>query len=342
MKKLFNKIYDYLQRTFYLKELIINLILIIIVLFLCFYEFQYVIYKPGGAIKLNDRIYISDKQIDVGNYNMAYVSVAKANSINLLLSKIKKNWDTKKIEDITIKNTDYDTTFELEKIELQTSINTAIINAFNKADKDYEIENNKNIIYTISDEAKTDLKPLDEIKEINNKKFDDVISIKKYINTLENGEKITIKVIDENGKEKERYAKIYEKSGNKLVGVVIYNVFDLITNPKIEIKSRSSEAGASGGLMMSLALYDSLTKGDLTHKKKIVGTGTIDMDGNIGEIGGVKYKLLGAEKENADIFFIPEGNYKEAKKIYKKYELSFKLVKVSTFDDAINYLNKLK
>ena len=67
----------------------------------------------------------------------------------------------------------------------------------------------------------------------------------------------------------------------------------------------------------------------------------IDEDGNVGAIGGVKYKMLGAQKDGADIFFVPKENYDEAKKVYKKNNLSFELVMVETFDEAINYLNNL-
>ena len=84
-----------------------------------------------------------------------------------------------------------------------------------------------------------------------------------------------------------------------------------------------------------------LNSKDLSHGKKVMGTGTIDEDGNVGAIGGVKYKMLGAQKDGADIFFVPKENYDEAKKVYKKNNLSFELVMVETFDEAINYLNNL-
>lgn len=54
--------------------------------------------------------------------------------------------------------------------------------------------------------------------------------------------------------------------------------------------------------MTTLEIYNSLTDDDLTKGYKIVGTGTIDMEGNVGMIGGVKYKLKGAIKKKADIF----------------------------------------
>ena len=66
-------------------------------------------------------------------------------------------------------------------------------------------------------------------------------------------------------------------------------------------------------MITNLAIYNYLTEEDITHGKTIVGTGTIDINGNVGEISGVKYKLQGAIKEKADIFLVPSGdNYNEA------------------------------
>ena len=92
--------------------------------------------------------------------------------------------------------------------------------------------------------------------------------------------------------------------------------------------------------MLSLTIYDLLVKENLSHGRTIAGTGTIDRYGNVGEIGGVKYKIKGAVKDKADIFFVPKDNYKEAKKIVDKNKYKLKLVKVNTLKEAIEYLKK--
>ena len=93
--------------------------------------------------------------------------------------------------------------------------------------------------------------------------------------------------------------------------------------------------------MIALTIYSNLNKIDLTNGKKIAGTGTIDIDGNVGEISGVKYKLMGAVKEKADIFLVPKGNnYKEAKKIKKEKGYTIDIVPIETFEEALKYLKK--
>ena len=115
--------------------------------------------------------------------------------------------------------------------------------------------------------------------------------------------------------------------------------FDIESEHKIEINYKSRESGPSGGMMMALTTYTYLTGIDLTNGKKVVGTGTIDMDGNVGDIGGVKYKLIGAVKNKADIFLVPNGeNYEEAIKIKQEKGYKIKIIGVSNIKEAINKL----
>ena len=110
------------------------------------------------------------------------------------------------------------------------------------------------------------------------------------------------------------------------------------TDPKVNIKFKSSESGPSGGLITTLEIYNQLTKKDITKGRKIAGTGTIESDGSIGEIGGVEYKILGASEDKVDLFLVPEGNYKDALKYKKKHNLKIKLIKVKNIEDALNKL----
>ena len=93
---------------------------------------------------------------------------------------------------------------------------------------------------------------------------------------------------------------------------------------------------------MTLTIYSYLNNIDLTHGKKIVGTGTIDRNGNVGEISGIKYKLMGAVKEKADIFLVPQGeNYIEARNLKNEKSYDIDIVPVETFKEALKYLKEL-
>jgi len=74
----------------------------------------------------------------------------------------------------------------------------------------------------------------------------------------------------------------------------------------------------------------------ILNNKKICGTGTIDESGNIGEIGGVKYKMLGASKNKCDVFITPKENYEEAFNILLNTTITSSSVKVFLLSEKVN------
>lgn len=97
--------------------------------------------------------------------------------------------------------------------------------------------------------------------------------------------------------------------------------------------------GPSAGLMFALGTIDSLNTEDLTGGKVIAGTGTIDDEGNVGIIGGIAQKLVGAKDDKAAYFLVPAGNCEEAK---ANAVDGLTMVKVETLDGALDALGKIR
>ena len=96
-------------------------------------------------------------------------------------------------------------------------------------------------------------------------------------------------------------------------------------------------------MIAALTIYNALIKEDITKGLTIVGTGTIDLNGNIGSIGGIEYKLRSAVKSKAKLFIVPIGeNYHEAIKLKNKYNYDIDIIGVSTFDEVLEYLSNIK
>lgn len=91
--------------------------------------------------------------------------------------------------------------------------------------------------------------------------------------------------------------------------------------------------GPSAGLAMSIALLDELTPGELTGGKEIATTGTIDLDGNVGEVGGVKQKVAAVRRESdARLMLVPRAEEELARR-YAGNDL--KVVGVDNLDQAV-------
>jgi PDZ domain-containing protein len=74
----------------------------------------------------------------------------------------------------------------------------------------------------------------------------------------------------------------------------------------------NSVGGPSAGLMFTLGLIDKLSPEDLAAGKHIAGTGTIDPEGKVGPIGGIRQKLAGASNAGAELFLMPKSHCDEA------------------------------
>ena len=90
--------------------------------------------------------------------------------------------------------------------------------------------------------------------------------------------------------------------------------------------------GPSAGLMFTLGIIDKLKPEDLTGGKIIAGTGTIDDEGNVGPIGGIPQKLVGARDASAQLFLVPIGNCAEA---LRNAVPGLPMAQVATVDDAL-------
>lgn len=332
---MFNKIYEKVKQ--FIKENYKFLLVFISLVILFTLELPYVVYTPGGIVPLEKRIEVTNKYDSKGSLNMSYVNFRKGTIPVIALSFIIPDWDLEKSSEVTGTNQNVDDLLEMEKLYMTSSIDNATIVAYQNAKKDIQITNEVHNIIYIDDNAKTDIKLYDQLISVNDKKINNIDELKEYINTLNEGNKVNV-LVKRGKKEVNCYAYVYKIEDTLKIGVAFLNTYEYTTDPKISVKTKSSESGSSGGLMLSLAIYNSITKEDITHGLKIVGTGTIDVDGNVGAIDGVKYKMLGAKKNKADIFLCPKENYDEAIKVKKKYNLKMDVVSIDTFTDALNYL----
>lgn len=331
-----NKVYE--KTKTFIKENYKTLLLFIVLIFLMTFKLPYYISAPGGLIDTSDRVEMPENMEMKGSLNMAYVTEMDGIIPFLLIALVNNNWDIESTEEVTggVESIE-DQRFRNELL-LKEANSTALMVAYENSNIDYIKENTKDYVTFVYPEADTDLEVGDIITEVDGKKIKDKQEIFDLLSTKNIGDKITLKVINDD-EEKTRHATLIDAGGEPKIGILVTETFDVESDHPIEITFKNSESGSSGGLMLTLTLYSYLNNIDLTDGKKIVGTGTIDASGNVGEISGIKYKLIGAVKKGADVFIVPVGgNYKEAKKVKEEKNYDIKLVPVKTFKEALAYL----
>lgn len=97
-----------------------------------------------------------------------------------------------------------------------------------------------------------------------------------------------------------------EVDGDLRVGITPGVGFDFPFQVSVDISDNIG--GPSAGLMMSLAIFDTLTPGSITDGADIAGTGTITPSGKVGPIGGIQQKIAAARDAGAELFFVPADN----------------------------------
>ena len=296
-------------------------------------ELPYYIEAPGGTINLSKRI---DKHYNKknGSLNMLYVTEYKGNAITVLLSKVIKSWDLYEISNQQISDEDSHDIYVRNKVMLDNSIQNATFVAYNYANKKIDIKDKENIV--IATTKDNDIKIGDVILSIDDKEVEDINTIKEYLNALNVGDKINIKLKRDN-KEKSVNITLDE---DKIIGIMMVTNYNYETEDELDIAFKNGEGGSSGGLVLALGIYSQITGTDILKGRNIAGTGTIDIDGNVGEIDGIKYKIAGAVKKHMDVVLVSPYNYDEAKKVIQDNHYNIELVKVSTFKEAIEYLTK--
>ena len=320
----------------YIKSSYKFIITLLIILLIFSIRFPYYIDAPGGISDIQERINV--KSNSKGTFNIVFVKEYKATIPTLLYALIDKDWDIIKQKEVLLEN-ESNTEYDLrDKYFMKESISNATLVAYKKANKEIKIKKSENVVIYIDTISDTDIKIGDTILQINNTKVKSKNDILEIVEKCNINEKLKIKVIN-NNKEYIRYAYTKEIDKEKKIGILLATINTYKLNPEIKIKTEENESGSSGGLITALSIYDNLVEEDLTKGLKIVGTGTIDIDGNIGSIGGIEYKLKSAIHNKADLFIVPNGeNYEEAIKLKKEKKYDIEILGVSTFDETIDYL----
>ncbi|HOE78357.1 MAG TPA: hypothetical protein PKV63_07005 [Bacilli bacterium] len=232
------------------------------------------------------------------------------------------------------------------QIAKEASMEAAVLAAYQAAGMPLNAAFQGMIVYDLIKNASPSLQVGDIIIKINGQSFSDQKAFfALYDSVRENisqdNLKVTLTVIRDNIPVTKE-AIFGEYQGSFALGLALYPKYQ-ITDSTVASPKEHSSMGPSGGLMMSLAIYDALDSGLNGNEERITGTGTIDKDGNVGEIGGIKQKILSASLYGFRYFFVPAGgnNEKDALAMQKEINSSMQIVPVKTLQEAIDFMRGL-
>lgn len=100
--------------------------------------------------------------------------------------------------------------------------------------------------------------------------------------------------------------------------------------------------GPSAGLAFTLTLIDELSPGDLTGGNDVAVTGEIDLDGNVGAIGGLAQKVAAVKQMDIDYFLVPTDQGEE--QLARARQIAgddLEIIPVATLDEALAALEDI-
>jgi PDZ domain-containing protein len=118
-----------------------------------------------------------------------------------------------------------------------------------------------------------------------------------------------------------------------IIGVATKVLYDFPVDVTIQL---DNVGGPSAGMMFALGIIDKMTPGELNGGETVAGTGTIDAEGVVGPIGGIRQKLYGAVDAGADYFLAPEANCNE---VVGHVPDGIRVLSVATLDDSLAALD---
>ena len=236
---------------------------------------------------------------------------------------------------------------ELSEISIQnmrTSENVAIAVALKNLGYKIESKGDGVAVVGLLDDSpvKNKLKKGDLLNSINNT---EIYSATEFISTLRTysiGETVSIGLLREtNGVKEQIYIETIlvehvEYKGEPMVGFLATTVNERFDFPfEVDIKT-GNVGGPSAGLMMALNVYNNLIPEDITNSTVVAGTGTIEIDGSVGPVGGIKQKIIAAKRAGAELILVPVANFEEAK-LFETDNTA--IIAVDSFDEALSVIS---
>ncbi|WP_315899424.1 SepM family pheromone-processing serine protease [Priestia flexa] len=326
----------------------IALVLTIAMLF--FYPLPYYITKPGIAQELKPIINVQGGYEEQGAFMLTTVRMGRATPLSYAMAHIQDFHHLYPEEDI-LQQGESDSDYTVRQLHMMdTSKDAAVIVAYNAANKEIKFENKGVYIVTVVPDmpAYGKLKIGDIVKAVDGQTIETAEELIEYVAKKKKGDKVAITILrnDEEKIVELPLASFPDDQTRFGLGISLETSREVDVEPDVEIDTEKI-GGPSAGLMFSLEIYNQLVKEDITKGHKVAGTGTINDKGIVGPIGGISQKIVAADKEGAEVFFAPNqqgaanSNYKEAVQAGAKIDTDMKIVPVDTFNDAIEYLEKL-
>ena len=177
-------------------------------------------------------------------------------------------------------------------------------------------------------DAEKVLREGDVVLAVDGEQVPDLPQLRDRLQDVAPGDPVTVTVRRDGEQTDVQVTTLTGPEGQTLLGVLVNPTYRFPFDVTIQIENIG---GPSAGMMFALGIIDKLTPGPLTGGQSVAGTGTIDSSGQVGPIGGIRQKLVGARDSGATWFLAPGGNCDE---VVGHVPDGLRVLRVDTLGDA--------
>lgn len=294
---------------------------------------------PGAAIDTGGMIQVKGGENRGGQLFMLVVTTQPANLFWYLYAKADTRAELETPEQFLGNVTDYEKYQELTRRMMEDSKRTAMALGLKQAGYGRgTVPVGAEITDLSTGSPNQDIfRPGDVVVAIGGRPITTALQLREAMQAVLPGSSVVVRV-KRDGKEIDLTARTIESPDPERKGQAIFGILikdSLLFDIPVEINIKTGAiTGPSAGLMFTLQIVDQLTPGGITGGRVVAGTGTMESDGSVGAIGGVKQKVFAAEAAGAVVMFVPRANYQDAASVATRLTV----VPVDRVDDALAWL----
>jgi len=346
--------------------MLILLILILGSLILRAIPTDYVVYTPGPAADVGPMVEAQASGEDKGRFMLTAVYQSYPSLYRYLQLQLDPYAEFHKREEVFAQGETAEQYNNRQQINMLGSQSNAIIAVYEQLGIAYKYQDEGLYVQSVQQDypAAEVLQPWDRIEAVDGHNVLSFEDLRQYLQTKQAGDVVEVTYIRASARYKAdielRLLPRNDESDEEeepAVGLgvsllVMRNVVPEDERYRVTITAENI-GGPSAGLMFALEIYNRFVTEDISKGYTIAGTGEISPQGQVGVIGGISHKVIGADRSGADIFFAPAdyvdeergihiANYSEAVKTAERIGSKMKIVEVANLADALAYLEQLE
>jgi PDZ domain-containing protein len=281
------------------------------------YHPPYVVIAPGVATDIGGDVTIAGTATSplTGRYLLTSVRLERASALGTLVASLRTDRDVIPIGRVLPRGVDPREYAASQRQVFQESRRLAAAAAARAAGLPVKISGSGvRVVDVLPDSpAAGALRPGDTIVAVQGKRVDDASELRELVQARPAGSRVRLEL--EGGRRVVlSSARLPGMSGGVGIGVAVETRDLRIDLPfEVRFRERPDVGGPSAGLAYALAVADLLDRQDYAAGRAIAATGTIQPDGDVGEVGGVEQKAIAARRAGARLFLVPREELREAR-----------------------------